>query len=144
MRERKKENKMHVTLWNKVFCVVMSVFFLFITTLFLYFSWNDMLSLINMKETIYFSWRVFVACFGLPIVYHMFILAIKNCLINTPSPFSGFLVNLFVLIFLFSFVLSFPVSMYVDSKLKNTGYVKCYRTSFVAPNKYVKDINLCR
>ncbi|WP_445375608.1 DUF1240 domain-containing protein [Photorhabdus tasmaniensis] len=138
-----KEKKTHITLWNRIFCVVMSVFFLFITTLFLYFSWMDFLSLINMNEIIYFSWRVFFACFGLPIIYYMFILAINNCLVNKPSPFDGLFLNLCVLVFILSFVASFPVSIYVDHKLKNSGYFKCSRTSLIAPNKYVKNMDIC-
>ncbi|MDX7990455.1 DUF1240 domain-containing protein [Xenorhabdus littoralis] len=142
--KKNKENKIQLTLWNRMFCIVMSIFFLFLATLFLHFSWIDFLSLINMEETIRFSWRVFLACFGMPIVYYFFILTIKICLVGTPSPFSGFFVNLCIFIFALSFVSSFPVSMYVDYKLKNSGYVKCpYRTSLVAPNKYVKDIKLC-
>ncbi|WP_421692554.1 DUF1240 domain-containing protein [Xenorhabdus bovienii] len=104
----------------------MSIFFLFITTLFLYFSW-----------------RVFFACFGLPIVYYMFGLAIKNCLLNKPSPFYGFFLNLCVLVFILSIVASFPVSIYADHKLKKSGYIKFERTSLIAPNKYVKNMKVC-
>ncbi|MDX7986201.1 DUF1240 domain-containing protein [Xenorhabdus sp. 12] len=139
-----KENKIQITIWKRIFCIVMSLFFLFLLTLFLYFSWIDFLSLINMEEIIRFSWRVFVGCFGMAIVYSMFIGAIKNCLIGTRTPFSGFFVNLCILISVLSLVASVPVSIYVDYKLQNSGYVKCpYRTSLVAPNKYVKDIKSC-
>nr|WP_280176141.1 DUF1240 domain-containing protein [Xenorhabdus innexi] len=96
-----------------------------------------------MNSKIYFSWRVFFACFGLPIVYYMFISAIKNLLVNKPSPFSGLFLNFCILIFALSFVSSFPVSIYVDHKLKKSGYVKCSRTSLIAPNKYVKNMDEC-
>ncbi|WP_420919577.1 DUF1240 domain-containing protein [Xenorhabdus bovienii] len=138
-----KKNKIHITLPNRIFCVVMSIFFLFITTLFLYFSCRDFMSFINMNDIIYFSWRVFFACFGLPIVYYMFGLAIKNCLLNKPSPFYGFFLNLCVLVFILSIVASFPVSIYADHKLKKSGYIKCERTSLIAPNKYVKNMKVC-
>ncbi|MDX7986202.1 DUF1240 domain-containing protein [Xenorhabdus sp. 12] len=139
-----KENKIQITLWNRIFCIVVSIFVLLLMTFFLYLSWVDFLSFINMEETIRFSWRIFLGCFGLPIAYHMFISLIKNCLVSTPSSWSGPSVNLCILIFAVSFVASFPMSIYVDYKLQNSGYVKCpYRTSLVAPNKYVKDPKSC-
>ncbi|WP_373567346.1 DUF1240 domain-containing protein [Xenorhabdus yunnanensis] len=42
-----------------------------------------------------------------------------------------------------SFITSFPVSLYVDIKLKNSGYVTCEKKSWLAQNEYVKDIGLC-
>lgn len=43
-----------------------------------------------------------------------------------------------------SFIISFPVSLYIDNKLKNDGYVVCDRISWMSPNTYVKDLSLCK
>ncbi|MCC8388739.1 DUF1240 domain-containing protein, partial [Photorhabdus laumondii] len=42
-----------------------------------------------------------------------------------------------------SFFLSFPLSFYVDYKLKSENYLVCERISWMSPNTYVKDIKLC-
>ncbi|WP_387465999.1 DUF1240 domain-containing protein [Photorhabdus tasmaniensis] len=39
--------------------------------------------------------------------------------------------------------LSFPVSFYVDYKLKSDSYLVCERISWMSDNIYVKDIKLC-
>ncbi|WP_071891925.1 DUF1240 domain-containing protein [Yersinia pestis] len=41
-------------------------------------------------------------------------------------------------------IVSFPISLYVDYKLKSNGYVVCDRISWMSPNTYVKDLSLCR
>ncbi|WP_146134681.1 DUF1240 domain-containing protein, partial [Yersinia pseudotuberculosis] len=43
-----------------------------------------------------------------------------------------------------SFIMSFPISLYVDYKLKSNGYVVCDRISWMSPNTYVKDLSLCK
>ncbi|EIS77132.1 hypothetical protein YPPY72_3344, partial [Yersinia pestis PY-72] len=42
-----------------------------------------------------------------------------------------------------SFIISLPVSFYVDYKLKSNSYVVCDRISWMSPNTYVKDLSLC-
>ncbi|WP_422824416.1 DUF1240 domain-containing protein [Xenorhabdus bharatensis] len=46
--------------------------------------------------------------------------------------------------FLGALILSFPVSLYVDNKLKSVGYVTCDKKSLFAPNEYVRNIVLCQ
>ncbi|WP_420855294.1 DUF1240 domain-containing protein [Xenorhabdus mauleonii] len=42
------------------------------------------------------------------------------------------------------FVFSLFFSFYVDFKLKDENYVTCSKSSWIAPNKYVKDMSLCK
>ncbi|CDG19631.1 Putative membrane protein (fragment) [Xenorhabdus doucetiae] len=51
--------------------------------------------------------------------------------------------NLFVLMGMLGFVFSLFFSFYVDFKLKNESYFLCDKSSWMAPNKYVKDVSLC-
>ncbi|MCT8343636.1 DUF1240 domain-containing protein [Photorhabdus kleinii] len=41
------------------------------------------------------------------------------------------------------FILTLFVSFYVDDELKSEGYLICSKSSWMAQNKYVKDISLC-
>ncbi|WP_443256001.1 DUF1240 domain-containing protein [Xenorhabdus sp. IM139775] len=41
------------------------------------------------------------------------------------------------------FVISFPVSWYANYKFNNLGYSTCYKLSWNAPSKYVKNPRLC-
>ncbi|MCC8413149.1 DUF1240 domain-containing protein, partial [Photorhabdus laumondii] len=52
-------------------------------------------------------------------------------------------INCFRVIAIVSFFLSFPLSFYVDYKLKSENYLVCERISWMSPNTYVKDIKLC-
>ncbi|WP_338066833.1 DUF1240 domain-containing protein [Xenorhabdus mauleonii] len=42
-----------------------------------------------------------------------------------------------------SFIMSFPISFYVDYKLKNDGYLICDKISWRSPTTYVKRLSLC-
>ncbi|MER2472635.1 DUF1240 domain-containing protein [Photorhabdus laumondii] len=52
-------------------------------------------------------------------------------------------INCFGMITVISFFSSFPLSFYVDYKLKSENYLICKRISLASPNTYVKDIKLC-
>jgi Na+/proline symporter len=42
------------------------------------------------------------------------------------------------------FIFTFFFSFYVDFKLKDENYITCAKSSWIAPNKYVKNISLCK
>ncbi|CDH05360.1 conserved hypothetical protein [Xenorhabdus bovienii str. oregonense] len=41
------------------------------------------------------------------------------------------------------FVISLPIYWYGDFKLKQNGYINCYKKSISAPQKYAKNEKLC-
>nr|WP_265575766.1 DUF1240 domain-containing protein [Xenorhabdus griffiniae] len=43
-----------------------------------------------------------------------------------------------------SFIISFPISLYVDYKLKSEGYITCDKISWMSPTTYVKNLSLCK
>ncbi|WP_422646012.1 DUF1240 domain-containing protein [Xenorhabdus miraniensis] len=108
-----------------------------------FFSWRDFISLINLNERVYFSWRVFFISFGFPISFHLLFSITCACFSDTPRPYRGRVVNFLVWIFFTALFLSVPVSLYVDNKLKSSGYVTCSKKSLIAPNEYVRNIKLC-
>ncbi|MEQ1975120.1 DUF1240 domain-containing protein [Xenorhabdus sp. SGI240] len=132
-----------IPFWKKIFYVLISFLCLLIVFFVVFNSWKDLFSLVNFDERIYFSWRVFLFCFGFPIVFHMFFSVILICLINNPKSFINRFFKIFTRVFFVVFILSLPVSLYVDYKLKSFGYLTCNKKSWVAPNEYVRNINLC-
>ncbi|RKS57799.1 uncharacterized protein DUF1240 [Photorhabdus asymbiotica] len=50
----------------------------------------------------------------------------------------------FTFIGMIGFVFTLFFSFYVDFKLKDENYFTCAKSSWMAPNKYVKDISLCK
>ncbi|WP_213018417.1 DUF1240 domain-containing protein, partial [Yersinia pestis] len=63
---------------------------------------------------------------------------------NKLPKFNKFIIKYLSIPMFLSFIVSFPISLYVDYKLKSNGYVVCDRISWMSPNTYVKDLSLCR
>ncbi|WP_443256000.1 DUF1240 domain-containing protein [Xenorhabdus sp. IM139775] len=108
-----------------------------------FLSWRDLISLVYLEEKIYFSWRIFLICFGFPIVFHMFSSVILVFFIKKPKLYISHLFKFFTVNFFVVLILSIPVSLYVDYKLKSSGYLTCDKKSWIAPNEYVNNVNLC-
>jgi hypothetical protein len=137
------KESVYIPIETRIAYSLLSLFFICLVSLLLFFSWHDLLSFIYMKDNIFFSWRVFLFSFGLPIVFYLLFSIVKFCIINNRKPHGRVIPNLLSFWFIFSFIISFPISLYVDVKLKNLGYITCEKKSWISPNKYVKDINLC-
>ncbi|WP_422646040.1 DUF1240 domain-containing protein [Xenorhabdus miraniensis] len=133
-----------VPFWKKIFYVLISFLCLLVLSFVVFDSWRDLFSLIYLDEKVYFSWRVFLFCFGFPIAFHMFFSVILICFISKPKSFINRFFKIFTRMFFVVFVLSFPISLYTDYKLKSFGYLTCSKKSWVAPNEYVRNIKLCR
>ncbi|PHM29067.1 DUF1240 domain-containing protein [Xenorhabdus innexi] len=132
-----------IPFWKKILYVLTSLVCLFGLLFVVFDSWKDLVSLINLDERVYFSWRIFLLCFGFPIAFHMFFSVILICFVSNSKEFINYLFKIFTRLFFVVFILSFPVSLYSDYKLKSFGYLTCSKKSWVAPNEYVRNIKLC-
>ncbi|MCC8383088.1 DUF1240 domain-containing protein [Photorhabdus laumondii] len=123
-----------------IICAI-AIFILALSGLFL--TGENLISLIKMEEKITFSGPVFIIFFSFPFLSYFIVsvifLNIKN---RWPKHHDSF-INCFRVIAIVSFFLSFPLSFYVDYKLKSENYLVCERISWMSPNTYVKDIKLC-
>ncbi|NHB61584.1 DUF1240 domain-containing protein [Photorhabdus sp. RW14-46] len=129
-----KKKIMHIIGAFAIFILALSGFFL---------TGENLISLIKMEEKITFSGPVFIIFFSFPFLSYfiasVIFLNIKN---RWPKHHDSF-INCFGVIAIVSFFLSFPLSFYVDYKLKSENYLVCKRISLASPNTYVKDIKLC-
>ncbi|WP_340616396.1 DUF1240 domain-containing protein [Xenorhabdus entomophaga] len=137
------QKKVILPFWSRAFYIIILLLVMAIISMVVFFSWRDFISLINLNEKVYFSWRVFFISFGFPIGFHLLFSIISACISDTPRPYKGRVVNFLAWVFLGALILSLPVSLYVDNKLKSFGYVTCDKKSLIAPNEYVRNITLC-
>ncbi|WP_434525574.1 DUF1240 domain-containing protein [Photorhabdus asymbiotica] len=113
-------------------------------TLFTFFSTGEnLISLIKMDEKIIFSGPVFIIFFSFPLFSYSMIFVIYFNITGRCLKYHDNFINCFGMITVISFFLSFPISFYVDYKLKSENYLVCKRISWTSPNTYVKDIKLC-
>lgn len=66
------------------------------------------------------------------------------CNKNRPIKMNGKLSNLLVAVFILGAIVSFISSVYISYSLNEQGYATCPKKSWMDPNKYVKDISLCK
>lgn len=57
---------------------------------------------------------------------------------------NGKLSNALIIVFIFGVIISFISSIYISYALNEKGYTTCPKISWMDPNKYVKDIVLCK
>ncbi|OTA20528.1 membrane protein [Xenorhabdus beddingii] len=128
---------------NKLILAI-SMFFLFlIINAALFFAVDEFLLIYNVSDVIVFSWRMFAVLVFYPLIfyfctsmfYYLFFLKLPK---NNNSIF-----KFFTFLGILGFVISFPLYWYGDLKLKENGYITCYKKSISAPQKYVKNEKLC-
>ncbi|WDF98259.1 DUF1240 domain-containing protein [Pectobacterium carotovorum subsp. carotovorum] len=118
--------------------------FIFLLTCFTgWFSFNSYLDILQLNDVIVFSWKVGLMVFGSPLLFYFsylgFYMAIKNKLIGM----HGIFANVCGYLFFIGVVISFVASMYISFNFRSYGYEVCPKSSWMDPNKYVKNIALC-
>nr|WP_207629175.1 DUF1240 domain-containing protein [Photorhabdus cinerea] len=127
---------------RKIIHIICAIFILSLMSFSMYIVSEYLLSLILMDEKITFSGSVMIF-FSFPFVFYFVVSAVYLSLAKCfPKHYDTCAKYLFV-ITTASVFLSFPVSFYVDYKLKSDNYLVCPRISWMSPNTYVKDIKLC-
>ncbi|MBS9441159.1 DUF1240 domain-containing protein [Photorhabdus heterorhabditis] len=123
---------------------IIGAFSFIILTLFTFFSSGEnLISLVKMEDKITFSGPVFIIFFSFPLLsYSMIFVIYFNITGRCPKYHDNF-IKCFGMITVISFFSSFPLSFYVDYKLKSENYLVCKRISWASPNTYVKNIKLC-
>ncbi|KMW73370.1 membrane protein [Photorhabdus luminescens subsp. luminescens] len=129
-----KKKIMHIIGAFAIFILALSGFFL---------TGENLISLIKMDEKITFSGPVYIIFFSFPFLSYLIVSVIFLNIKNRCPKYHDNFINCFGMIAIISFFLSFPLSFYVDYKLKSENYLVCKRISWTSPNTYVKDIKLC-
>ncbi|MCY9847885.1 DUF1240 domain-containing protein [Pectobacterium jejuense] len=129
---------------NRPLIGAFSVFLLCLSVWGTWFSLSEYLSFFKLDDVIVFSWRVGLAIFGVPLSFYFsyvcFCSAIKNEHVKINNKLGEWLVKILI----FGAIFSFFSSVYISYSLSNKSYNVCPKTSWMDPNKYVKDISLCK
>ncbi|OTA18920.1 membrane protein [Xenorhabdus beddingii] len=101
------------------------------------------ISLVLMKDEITFSGAMVIALMSFPIIFYSILGSVFLLLFGKISKFNKLIVKCLTMLMIASFIVSFPISFYVDYKLKSDGYFVCDKISWRSPTTYVKDLMLC-
>ncbi|HEJ9056553.1 TPA: DUF1240 domain-containing protein [Serratia fonticola] len=102
------------------------------------------ISLILMKDEITFSASIFACFFATPLILYTFSCSVFFFIFDRQPKYNMIISKYLIMIAFASLVFSFPISLYVNYKLKHDGYFTCDRISWMSPTTYVKDLSLCR
>ncbi len=127
---------------NKIKIYVGSLFVFFMAVLFLFFSLNDYIGFFRRDSVITFSWKSAGFIWFTPLLIHI-AYALLRIAKNRTKNLNGKIGDYISCVSIIGFILTLFVSFYVDDELKSEGYLICSKSSWMAPNKYVKDISLC-
>ncbi|QQK73864.1 DUF1240 domain-containing protein [Pectobacterium versatile] len=118
--------------------------FIFLLTCFTgWFSFNSYLDVLQLNDVIVFSWKVGLMVFGSPLLFYLSYLGFYMAIKNKPIGMHGIFTNVCGYLFFIGVVISFVASMYISFNFRSYGYEVCPKSSWMAPNKYVKNIALC-
>ncbi|WP_254921017.1 DUF1240 domain-containing protein [Photorhabdus luminescens] len=127
---------------NKIKIYLGSLFVFFMAALFVFFSLNDYIGFFRRDSVITFSWKSAGFIWFSPLLIHI-AYALLRIAKNRTKNLNGKMGDYISCVSIMGFILTLLVSFYVDDELKLEGYVTCSKSSWMAPNKYVKDILLC-
>ncbi|WP_338804143.1 DUF1240 domain-containing protein [Xenorhabdus griffiniae] len=107
-------------------------------------STHDYISFITRSEVITFSTKNGCLIWFSPLCMYFSLLLFKYILTKKQVVFNNKIGGIFGFMAVIGFVFSLFLSFYVDFKLKSENYITCAKSSWIAPNKYVKDVSLCK
>lgn len=119
------------------------ILLLFLTFL-MCFIIKSAVSLVLMKDEITFSSAVIISILSFPIIFYSLSGSIFFFIFDRLPKYNKILVKYLSRLMISSFVISLPISFYVDYKLKNDGYLTCDKISWMSPTTYVKNLLLCK
>ncbi len=110
--------------------------------LFIFFSLSDYVGFFIRDSVITFSWKSAGFIWFSPLLINL-AYALLMIALNRTENLNRKIGSYISYISITGFIFTLFVSFYVDDKLKNDGYLTCDKSSWMAPNKYVRDISLC-
>ncbi|MCC8463654.1 MULTISPECIES: DUF1240 domain-containing protein [Photorhabdus] len=128
---------------KKVIHIIIALAILILASSCLFLTGENLISLVKMDEKITFSGSVFMIFFSFPFLSYLMILVVFINITGRYPKHHEIYIRYSAVIAFSSIFLSFPISFYVNYKLKSDNYLVCPRISWMSPNTYVKDMKLC-
>ncbi|GKW38992.1 membrane protein [Pectobacterium carotovorum subsp. carotovorum] len=128
---------------NRPLFFIYSIFIFFLSCWGGWFSLNGYIDFFNLNNVVSFSWKLGVIIFLVPIVFQFSYFGFFSAIKNRPIKMNNKISNLLVIFAVSGAAVSLFSSMYISYSLNEQGYKICSKNSWMAPNKYVKDVSLC-
>ncbi|WP_445496036.1 DUF1240 domain-containing protein [Photorhabdus sp. SF281] len=128
---------------RKIVHIILAILILSLMCFAMFIASKSLFSLITMADEITFSGKMVIMFVSFPLGCYASIFPIYFLLTSRIPKYHDAYMKCFGMMFLVSVFLSFPISFYVDYKLKSENYLVCERISWMSDNTYVKDIKLC-
>lgn len=128
---------------NKISVACGAISLFVVASFSLFFSLTHYFNFFKMNDEVHFSWAVSLFLSGSPLLFYLSVVS-GGYIIGYEKIYNDRVGKILAYIAVLGMVFSLFFSFYVDSSLKEAGYLKCERKSFIAPNKYVIDLKLCR
>ncbi|QHP59658.1 DUF1240 domain-containing protein [Pectobacterium carotovorum] len=128
---------------NRPFFFIYSIFIFFLSCWGGWFSLNGYIYFFNLNNVVSFSWKLGVIIFLVPIVFQFSYFGFFSAIKNRPIKMNNKISNLLAIFAISGAAVSLFSSMYISYSLNEQGYKICSKNSWMAPNKYVRDVSLC-
>ncbi|WP_420064163.1 DUF1240 domain-containing protein [Pectobacterium colocasium] len=128
---------------NRPFFFIYSIFIFFLSCWGGWFSLNGYIDFFNLNNVVSFSWKLGVIIFLVPIVFQFSYFGLFSAIKNRPIKMNNKISNLLVIFAISGAAVSLFSSIYISYSLNEQGYKICSKNSWMAPNKYVRDVSLC-
>ncbi|ACX89384.1 protein of unknown function DUF1240 [Pectobacterium parmentieri WPP163] len=129
---------------NRPFFFIYSVFIFILSCWGGWFSLSGYLNFFSLNDVILFSWKLGVIFLLVPIVFQFSYFGFFPAIRNRPIKMNNKISNVLVIFAILGAVISLFSSLYISYSLNELGYEVCPKTSWMSPNKYVKNIVLCK
>ncbi|MFV8985567.1 DUF1240 domain-containing protein [Serratia fonticola] len=129
---------------NKYVKILLSTTLLIVFSLVTLLVCQYVLALVFMEDEITFSASVVIGFLTCPLLLYAMLSGIYFFIFNKRPKYDKGITRYLVYLMFTSFVISLPIALYVDYKLKHTGYLTCDRISWQSPTTYVTNLSLCQ
>lgn len=129
---------------NKYVKILLATTLLIVFSLATLLVWQYVLALVFMEDEITFSASVLMVFLSSPLLLYAVLSGIYFFIFNKRPKYDKVVTRYLVYLMFTSFVISLPIALYVDYKLKHTGYFTCDRISWQSPTTYVTNLSLCQ
>ncbi|MDC9605343.1 DUF1240 domain-containing protein [Xenorhabdus griffiniae] len=129
---------------NKYLKALAGLILLLFLSFMIYLVGKGVFSLIFMEDEITFSSSVVIGFISSPILFYSISGSIFFFLFDRLPKYNNIIIKYLTRLMIASFIISFPISLYVDYKLKSEGYITCDKISWMSPTTYVKNLSLCK
>ncbi|QXN64971.1 DUF1240 domain-containing protein [Serratia fonticola] len=129
---------------NKYVKILLSTTLLIVFSLVTLLVCQYVLALVFMEDEITFSASVVIGFLTCPLLLYAMLSGIYFFIFNKRPKYDKGITRYLVYLMFTSFVISLPIALYVDYKLKHTGNLTCDRISWLSPTTYVTNLSLCQ